>query len=85
MPRAALCPLGAKRRGRSKYSVGVEAEERPRRRSGALLEPADPHVCNMHPHVTCRYILTLTYGTCFGVELTMNNVTASYFYEYRGK
>ena len=30
------------------------------------------------------YILTLTYGTCFGVELTMNNVTASYFYEYHG-
>ena len=30
------------------------------------------------------WILTLTYGACFGVELTMNNVTASYFYEYHG-
>jgi len=29
-------------------------------------------------------ILTLTYGTCFGVELTMNNITATYFYDYHG-
>jgi NNP family nitrate/nitrite transporter-like MFS transporter len=29
-------------------------------------------------------ILTLTYGMCFGIELTMNNVAAGYFYEYQG-
>jgi NNP family nitrate/nitrite transporter-like MFS transporter len=28
------------------------------------------------------WILTLTYGACFGVELTMNNITAKYFYDY---
>ena len=28
------------------------------------------------------WILTLTYGFCFGVELTMTNVAAMYFYEY---
>ena len=26
------------------------------------------------------WILTLTYGACFGVELTVNNMMASYFY-----
>jgi len=30
------------------------------------------------------WILTLTYGFCFGVELTMTNVAAFYFYEYHG-
>ena len=30
------------------------------------------------------WILTLTYGFCFGVELTMTNVAAMYFYEYHG-
>jgi NNP family nitrate/nitrite transporter-like MFS transporter len=30
------------------------------------------------------WILTLTYGFCFGVELTMTNVAALYFYEYHG-
>jgi NNP family nitrate/nitrite transporter-like MFS transporter len=30
------------------------------------------------------WILTLTYGACFGVELTMNNITAKYFYDYHG-
>ena len=30
------------------------------------------------------WILTVTYGFCFGVELTMTNVAASYFYEYHG-
>jgi len=29
-------------------------------------------------------ILTLTYGMCFGIELTMNNVAARYFYLYQG-
>jgi len=30
------------------------------------------------------WILTLTYGMCFGIELTMNNVAAKYFYTYQG-
>jgi NNP family nitrate/nitrite transporter-like MFS transporter len=30
------------------------------------------------------WILTLTYGACFGVELTMNNQAAGYFTEYHG-
>jgi len=30
------------------------------------------------------WILTLTYGFCFGVELTMTNVAALYFYTYHG-
>jgi len=30
------------------------------------------------------WILTITYGWCFGVELTMNNVSALYFYQYQG-
>ena len=30
------------------------------------------------------WIFTLTYGMCFGVELTMNNVAAKYFYTYQG-
>jgi len=30
------------------------------------------------------WILTLTYGQCFGIELTMNNVAAKYFYTYQG-
>ena len=30
------------------------------------------------------WIFTLTYGMCFGVELTMNNVAAKYFYTYHG-
>jgi len=30
------------------------------------------------------WIFTLTYGFCFGVELTMNNVAAKYFYTYHG-
>jgi NNP family nitrate/nitrite transporter-like MFS transporter len=30
------------------------------------------------------WIFTLTYGMCFGVELTMNNVGAKYFYTYHG-
>jgi len=30
------------------------------------------------------WILTITYGFCFGVELTMTNVAAFYFYEYHG-
>ena len=30
------------------------------------------------------WILTLTYGMCFGVELTMNSVAALYFHEYHG-
>jgi len=30
------------------------------------------------------WILVLTYGMCFGVELTMNSVAALYFYEYHG-
>ena len=30
------------------------------------------------------WILTVTYGFCFGVELTMTNVAAFYFYEYHG-
>ena len=30
------------------------------------------------------WILTLTYGMCFGIELTMNNVAARYFYAYQG-
>ena len=29
-------------------------------------------------------ILTLTYGMCFGIELTMNGVAARYFYQYQG-
>ena len=29
-------------------------------------------------------LLTLTYGMCFGIELTMNNVAAKYFYMYQG-
>ena len=28
------------------------------------------------------WILTVTYGFCFGVELTMTNVASQYFYEY---
>ena len=31
------------------------------------------------------WILTITYGFCFGVELTMNNVGALYFYTYQGQ
>lgn len=30
------------------------------------------------------WILTITYGWCFGVELTMNNVAAFYYYSYQG-
>ena len=30
------------------------------------------------------WILTVTYGMCFGVELTMNSVAAMYFYDYHG-
>ena len=30
------------------------------------------------------WILTLTYGACFGVELTMNNQAAGYFTDYHG-
>jgi len=30
------------------------------------------------------WLLTLTYGFCFGVELTMNNVAAGFFYNYQG-
>lgn len=30
------------------------------------------------------WIFTLTYGMCFGIELTMNNVAAKYFYTYHG-
>ena len=30
------------------------------------------------------WILTLTYGACFGVELTMNNQASPYFTEYHG-
>ena len=30
------------------------------------------------------WILTATYGMCFGVELTMNSVAALYFYDYHG-
>ena len=30
------------------------------------------------------WVLTLTYGMCFGIELTMNNVAAKYFYTYHG-
>ena len=30
------------------------------------------------------WILTLTYGACFGVELTMNNIAAGYFTQYHG-
>jgi NNP family nitrate/nitrite transporter-like MFS transporter len=30
------------------------------------------------------WILTITYGMCFGIELTMNNVAARYFYAYQG-
>jgi NNP family nitrate/nitrite transporter-like MFS transporter len=30
------------------------------------------------------WILTVTYGFCFGVELTMNNVVVLYFYRYYG-
>ena len=30
------------------------------------------------------WILTATYGMCFGVELTMNSVAALYFHEYHG-
>jgi len=30
------------------------------------------------------WILTLTYGMCFGVELTMNSVAAIYFVDYHG-
>jgi len=30
------------------------------------------------------WILTITYGFCFGVELTMTNVASQYFYEYFG-
>jgi len=29
-------------------------------------------------------IFTLTYGMCFGIELTMNNVASRYFYAYQG-
>ena len=30
------------------------------------------------------WILTITYGLCFGVELTVTNVASQYFYEYHG-
>jgi len=30
------------------------------------------------------WILTITYGFCFGVELTMNNIVAPYYTEYHG-
>merc|ERR1711871_1691620 len=30
------------------------------------------------------WILTITYGFCFGVELTMNNKAVMYFYSYHG-
>jgi NNP family nitrate/nitrite transporter-like MFS transporter len=30
------------------------------------------------------WILVITYGMCFGVELTMNSVAALYFYDYHG-
>jgi len=30
------------------------------------------------------WLLTITYGWCFGIELTMNNVAAKYFYDYQG-
>ena len=30
------------------------------------------------------WILTLTYGACFAVELTMNNQASPYFTEYHG-
>ena len=30
------------------------------------------------------WLLTVTYGMCFGIELTMNNVAAKYFYAYQG-
>ena len=30
------------------------------------------------------WILTLTYGACFGVELTMNNIASGYFTQYHG-
>jgi len=30
------------------------------------------------------WLLTITYGWCFGIELTMNNVGANYFYRYQG-
>merc|ERR1719478_519124 len=30
------------------------------------------------------WLLTITYGMCFGIELTMNSIAAGYFYEYHG-
>jgi len=30
------------------------------------------------------WVLTLTYGMCFGIELTMNNIAALYFMDYHG-
>ena len=30
------------------------------------------------------WIFVITYGMCFGIELTMNNVAAKYFYRYHG-
>merc|ERR1719460_1236513 len=30
------------------------------------------------------WIVTLTYGACFGVELTMNNIASGYFTSYHG-
>ena len=47
----------------------------------------DGVACVMAWQVGCSninaWIFTLTYGFCFGVELTMNSVAARYFYQYQ--
>jgi NNP family nitrate/nitrite transporter-like MFS transporter len=36
-------------------------------------------LCNVN-----AWVLTITYGMCFGVELTMNSVAFLYFHDYHG-
>jgi len=53
-------------------------------RSGAKQKSNSGIVLKVGASNVNAWILTVTYGFCFGVELTMTNVAAFYFYEYHG-
>mmetsp|Transcript_50958 Transcript_50958/g.101344 ORF Transcript_50958/g.101344 Transcript_50958/m.101344 type:complete len:640 (-) Transcript_50958:608-2527(-) len=53
-------------------------------RSGAKTKSRSDVVLKVGASNINAWILTLTYGMCFGIELTMNNVAARYFYAYQG-
>jgi nitrate/nitrite transporter NarK len=83
LPRAALLPLDRRHHGAPVPDL-PDGNYKELELSGAKQKQKGSVVLKVGVSNINAWILTLTYGFCFGVELTMNNIVAPYYTAYHG-